>query len=205
MSLLDQPRLRLGTLPTPLQPAPRLSAAIGVEVWFKRDDLTGFGLGGNKVRGLEFLLADARARGCDHLVTGGGPGSNWAMLAALGARTLGMDTVLVCYGQPVPAVGNMALAAQNVMKARGRDKILVGGVDAMPPAIEAVIDGRMYATVRNPSCRIHGGAVVAGVAAVLTGEKTGDGGIPKHVITDGPVVTKANAPGMLWMQRHFLI
>jgi ribose transport system substrate-binding protein len=100
---------------------------------------------------------------------------------------------------------DMALAAQNVMKARGRDKILVGGVDAMPPAIEAVIDGRMFATVRNPSCRIHGGAIVAGVAAVVAGEKTGDGGIPKHVITDGPVVTKANAPGMLWMQNHFLI
>jgi ribose transport system substrate-binding protein len=100
---------------------------------------------------------------------------------------------------------DMALAAQNVMRARGRDGILVGGVDAMPPAIEAVIDGRMLATVRNPSCRIHGGAVVAGVAAVLTGEKTGEGGIPKHVVTDGPVVTKPNAEGMLWMQRHYLI
>jgi ribose transport system substrate-binding protein len=100
---------------------------------------------------------------------------------------------------------DMALAASNVMKARGRDKIIIGGVDAMPPAVEAVIDGRMLATVRNPSCRIHGGAVIAGVAAVVAGEKTGDGGIPKHVITDGPVVTKANAPGMLWMQKHFLI
>jgi ribose transport system substrate-binding protein len=99
---------------------------------------------------------------------------------------------------------DMALAAQNVMKARGRDKILVGGVDAMPPAIEAVIDGRMHATVRNPSCRIHGGAIVAGVAAVVAGEKTGEG-IPKHIITDGPVVTKNNAEGMLWMQNHFLI
>lgn len=99
---------------------------------------------------------------------------------------------------------DMALAAHNVMKARGREGILLGGVDAMPPAIEAVIDGRMLATVRNPSCRIHGGAIVAGVAAVLTGEKTGEG-IPKHVITDGPVVTKPNAEGMLWMQRHFLI
>jgi ribose transport system substrate-binding protein len=100
---------------------------------------------------------------------------------------------------------DMALAAANVMRARGRDKILIGGVDAMPPAIEAVIDGRMHATVRNPSCRIHGGAIIAGVAAVLTGEKTGEGGIPKHVITDGPVVTKPNAEGMLWMQKHFLI
>ena len=100
---------------------------------------------------------------------------------------------------------DMALAAANVMKARGRTGIIIGGVDAMPPAVEAVIDGRMLATVRNPSSRIHGGAVIAGVAAVVAGEKTGEGGIPKHVVTDGPVVTKANAPGMQWMQRHFLI
>ena len=108
--LLAQPRIRLGTFPTPLQAAPRLSEEIGVEVWLKRDDLTGLGLGGNKVRGLEFLLADAQLQGCDHLVTGGGPGSNWAMLAALAARTRGLDTVLVCYGDPVPPVGNMLLA-----------------------------------------------------------------------------------------------
>ncbi len=76
---------------------------------------------------------------------------------------------------------------------------MIGGCDAMPPALAAVIDGRMHATVRNPSCRIHGGAIVAGVAAVVNGEKTG-AGIPKHVITDGPVVTKANAPGISWME-----
>ena len=97
----------------------------------------------------------------------------------------------------------MALAAYEVMKRQGRTETLIGGVDAMPPAIEAVIDGRMLGTVRNPSCRIHGGAIVAGVAAVA-GEKTGDG-IPKHIITDGPVVTKANAEGMLWMESHYLI
>lgn len=99
---------------------------------------------------------------------------------------------------------DMALAASNAMQRAGRTDILIGGVDAMPPAIEAVLDGRMFATVRNPSCRIHGGALMAGVAAVLTGESTGNG-IPKHVITDGPVVTSANAEGMLWMQNHFLI
>ncbi len=99
---------------------------------------------------------------------------------------------------------DMALAAYNVMQARGRTDILIGGVDAMPPAVEAVADGRMYATVRNPSSRIHGGAIIAGVAAKLTGETTGEG-IPKHIVTDGPVVTSANAPGMQWMQRHFLI
>jgi ribose transport system substrate-binding protein len=99
---------------------------------------------------------------------------------------------------------DMALAAYNVMKAHNRTNILIGGVDAMPPAINAVEDGRMFATVRNPSCRIHGGAIIAGVAAVTAGEKTGSG-IPKNIVTDGPVVTKANAAGMLWMEDHFLI
>jgi ribose transport system substrate-binding protein len=100
---------------------------------------------------------------------------------------------------------DMALAAYNVMKAHNRTEILLGGTDAMPPALQAVADGRMHATVRNPSCRIHGGAIIAGVAAVVGGEKTGQGGIPKNIVTDGPVVTKANAPGMMWMEQHFLI
>ena len=100
---------------------------------------------------------------------------------------------------------DMALAAYNVMKSRGRTDIKIGGCDAMPPALAAVGDGRMHATVRNPSCRIHGGAIMAGVAAVVMGEKGGEGGIPKTVVTDGPVVTKANAPGMAWMERNFLI
>ena len=99
----------------------------------------------------------------------------------------------------------MALAAYNVMKAHNRTEIKIGGVDAMPPALEAVLDGRMHATVRNPSCRIHGGAIIAGVSAVVAGEKTGEGGIPKNIVADGPVVTKANAPGMMWMEGHFLI
>ena len=98
----------------------------------------------------------------------------------------------------------MALAAYNVMKAKGRTEIKIGGVDAMPPAIAAVSDGRMFATVRNPSCRIHGGAIIAGVAAVMNGAKTGTD-IPKSIVTDGPVVTKANAPGMAWMEEQFLI
>jgi len=99
---------------------------------------------------------------------------------------------------------DMALAAANVMKARGKTGIIIGGVDAMPPALEAVMDGRMLATVRNPSCRIHGWAVAAGVAAVASGEKTGKG-IPKNIVTDGPVITKETAPGIAWMERHFLI
>ena len=55
--------LALGVALAPLLPAPRLSAAVGVEIWFKRDDLTGLLETGNKIRKLEYLLADAKGRG----------------------------------------------------------------------------------------------------------------------------------------------
>ena len=50
-------------------------------------------------------------------------------------------------------------------------------------------------------------AIIAGVAAIVSGEKTGmgPGTIPRHVVMDGPVMTKANAPGLVWMEEHFLI
>jgi ribose transport system substrate-binding protein len=99
---------------------------------------------------------------------------------------------------------DMALAARKVMESRGKTNIVVGGVDAMPPALDAVANGQMTATVRNPSCRIHGWSVAAGVAAIVGGEKTGTG-IPKNIVTDGPVITKETAPGIAWMERHFLI
>ncbi len=158
------PRIRLATLPTPLLPAPRLSEALGVEVWLKRDDLTGLGLGGNKVRGLEFLLADAVGQGCDTLVTGGGPGSNWAMLAALAARTRGLDTVLVCYGDPVPAVGNMALA--ELVGARIR---FTGDADraSVDTGVAAAAD-ELRAAGRHPYPMGRGGATAVGALGYLT-------------------------------------
>jgi D-cysteine desulfhydrase len=106
------PRVPLAALPTPLCPAPRLSEAAGIDVWLKRDDLTGFGLGGNKVRALEYLLGEATSGGFDCLVTGGGPQSNWTMLAALAARCRDLDAYLVFYGDAQPANGNLLLARQ---------------------------------------------------------------------------------------------
>lgn len=109
MTITDRPRVTLATLPTPLVAAPRLSEELGVEVWCKRDDLTGLGLGGNKVRALEFIVGAARADGADVLVTGGGPQSNWVMLAALAAVTAGMRAHAVLYGEPVTPSGNLLL------------------------------------------------------------------------------------------------
>jgi ribose transport system substrate-binding protein len=99
---------------------------------------------------------------------------------------------------------DMALAAYNVIRNAGRDKeIPLVGVDAMPEALNAVADGRLLASVRNPSGRIHWGALVIG-AMVASGQVQGDQ-VPKYILTDGPVVTPKNAPGQLFMQSQFLM
>jgi ribose transport system substrate-binding protein len=97
---------------------------------------------------------------------------------------------------------DMALAALKVAKNAGKD-IKMSGVDAMPPAVEAVANGQLVASVRNPSSRIHWGAVVIGWMVANGMEKADD--VPKYVLMDGPVVTQKNAAGLLFEQKHFLI
>jgi len=90
---------------------PRLSAHLGgPRLWIKRDDLTGFGLGGNKVRKLEFFLGEARTGGADVLLTAGGHQSNHARITAAAAARTGRDCVLVLSGgRPEAYTGNLAL------------------------------------------------------------------------------------------------
>lgn len=106
-------RLPLAVLPTPLEPADRLGAALGMEpgaLWVKRDDVTGLGAGGNKARKLEYLCADALERGADVLVTGGGPQSNHVRMTAAAANRLGLDCVVVMAGpRPETSTGNVLL------------------------------------------------------------------------------------------------
>ncbi len=92
--------LPLARLPTPLVHLERASRAIGAEIWCKRDDLTGIGLSGNKVRKLGWLLAEAVSRGADLLLTCGGIQSNHARATAVAARQLGMGVELVLRGAP---------------------------------------------------------------------------------------------------------
>ncbi|MGW2486038.1 D-cysteine desulfhydrase family protein [Streptomyces sp. NPDC001606] len=103
----------LGTFPTPLEPAPRLAAALGLgpdDLWIKRDDLTGLGGGGNKIRKLEWTAGAALAEGADTLVTTGAPQSNHARLTAAAGARLGLDVVLVLRGSPgASRSGNLAL------------------------------------------------------------------------------------------------
>lgn len=113
MAVTAPARLQLGTFPTPLVEAPRLAARLGVTgpLLVKRDDLTGFAFGGNKVRALEFLLADALEQGCDALVTGGTIGSNFVATAAAGAAYLELSDHVVLAGSPVAAGAHPNLAA----------------------------------------------------------------------------------------------
>ena len=94
-SLQEFPRISLAVLPTPIQKLENISAKYGKNIWIKRDDMCGVALGGNKVRKLEFLLADAKAQGCDTVFTTGGAQSNHAMLTAACAARLGMKCILI--------------------------------------------------------------------------------------------------------------
>jgi 1-aminocyclopropane-1-carboxylate deaminase/D-cysteine desulfhydrase-like pyridoxal-dependent ACC family enzyme len=103
-------RQQFAVLPSPVHPAPRFSAALGREVWLKRDDLTATGLGGNKIRKLELIAADALAAGADVLVSTGAPQSNHARTVATVAAMLGLECHLVLGGdRPREATGNLLL------------------------------------------------------------------------------------------------
>ena len=106
-----QPRVALGTFPTPLESLPRLSAALGgPQVFVKRDDLTGLAFGGNKTRTLEFVLGDLLLRQPDVLVTGASIQSNWSRQAAAAAAKLGIPIVLVLRNTEMPEIqGNVLL------------------------------------------------------------------------------------------------
>jgi len=89
-------RRRLAHLPTPLESLPRLTEALkGPRILVKRDDCTGLGLGGNKTRKLEFLMAEALARGADTVITTGGVQSNHVRQTAAAAARLGLHCELV--------------------------------------------------------------------------------------------------------------
>lgn len=110
-ALLSQPRLKLAKLPTPLDRVKNLGKSLGsLDLWIKRDDLTGFGFGGNKVRSLEYLAADAMKKNSNILITGGSTGSNHVRTTMAVAAHLGLKGVAVLSGtQPSKANGNLLL------------------------------------------------------------------------------------------------
>jgi len=93
-------RERLANLPTPLQPLLKITEQFsrpygGPKIWIKRDDLTESAMSGNKLRKLEFIIAEARARGCNTLITCGGEQSNHCRATALAAAKAGLQAHLI--------------------------------------------------------------------------------------------------------------
>jgi 1-aminocyclopropane-1-carboxylate deaminase/D-cysteine desulfhydrase-like pyridoxal-dependent ACC family enzyme len=87
-----------------------ISSYLGRNIFIKRDDLSGLALGGNKVRKLEFLLADALNKGCDTVITTGGAQSNHAALTAACCSRLGLSPILVLKGRKISGMkGNLLI------------------------------------------------------------------------------------------------
>jgi D-cysteine desulfhydrase family pyridoxal phosphate-dependent enzyme len=156
------PRLHFAHLPTPIEPLPRLSAALGgPNLWIKRDDQTGLALGGNKTRKLEFLVAQAQADGARTLITAGAVQSNHCRQTAAAAARFGFDCILVLSGdKPGEANGNYLLddllGAQIVWTTRPqRDAALQQTFD------QAWADGR------RPYLIPYGGSSPAGALGYL--------------------------------------
>ena len=136
MSLERFDRLDLGFFPTPIEPMPRLGSELGITLSIKRDDYTGFGGGGNKVRKLEYLFAEAVKNNVKVVITTGGHQSNHARMVAAAARRYGMRAVLVLRGNaPHTYQGNLLL-----------DRLLQAELEFLDPDLYFTqIEGRMQA------------------------------------------------------------
>jgi len=119
-SIAKLPRISLGNYPTPLTEAHHLSAVLGgPRIIIKRDDLTGLALGGNKCRKLEFVMADAKLKGIDTVITTGSSQSNFALQMATAACKLDMEAYLVLFKGAHPEMqGNLLL--HNILDSKVR-------------------------------------------------------------------------------------
>jgi D-cysteine desulfhydrase len=143
MDLSRFPRRRYTPGPTPLEPLTRFSRALGgPEVWIKRDDLLGLSPGGNKTRKLEFLVADALARGADTLVTCGAPQSNHCRITLAAAVREGLACRFVIEERVPGSYSDEASGNHFLFRLLGVESIEVvpAGTD-MAAAMQRVADG----------------------------------------------------------------
>ncbi len=166
-ALRGVPRLKLGHFPTPLDYLARASAEFDVDLWIKRDDCTGLGGGGNKVRKLEFLLAEALELKTDVLLTVGSEQSNHARLTAAAAARLGIGCELILTqpdvspGPEYSSNGNILLSHMFGAKVR----VLPRGQDSAPAMDAHASDLR--AKGRSPYCIPLGGSNALGTLSYI--------------------------------------
>jgi len=156
--VLSYPRFRLTTLPTPMERARRLGSELGVNLYIKRDDVMELCFGGNKVRKLEFIVADALSKGADVLITRGATHSNHVRLTAAAARRAGLEVYAV-----VTPPGSLALQG-NILLDRLLGAKLVP-VEKVEEADEVMLklSEKLRAEGRRPYVIPAGGASELGV------------------------------------------
>ncbi|MDE2005331.1 MAG: 1-aminocyclopropane-1-carboxylate deaminase [Rhodospirillales bacterium] len=187
------PRQELGFWPSPIHPLKRLSAELGVEIWAKRDDAaSGLAFGGNKIRKLEFLAAEALAQGADTLVSIGNIQSNHTRQVAAVAAMLGMRCRLVQeewtrWDDPVyDKVGNILLSrlmgAETLLEGEGYS---TAEKDTWHRALDQVRreGGRPYAIPAGASDHRLGGLGYARFAAEVAAQEATHGVFFDTVIT----------------------
>lgn len=162
-------RTPLATLPTPLQDATRLRDALGgparcPRILIKRDDLTGLAFGGNKVRKLEFLVADALAKGVTTLITAGAAQSNHARATAAAAAVTGLKSVLVLQTDEPGEAPQGNLLLDHLM---GADVRLISNSDDVNLAMDQVAT-EVRAAGGVPYVIPVGGSNAIGAAGYLT-------------------------------------
>ncbi len=156
------PRLDLGCFPTPVHPLARLSQVLGgPQLVIKRDDLTGLGGGGNKVRKLEYLLADALQQGATTVITTGAPQSNHARQTAAAAARCGLGSILVLQGM-APATINGNLLLDRLLGAR-----LLWSGDRSPDEVMEEVAELERAAGRKPYVIPYGGSNAIGASGYV--------------------------------------
>ncbi|MBL4721306.1 MAG: pyridoxal-phosphate dependent enzyme, partial [Alphaproteobacteria bacterium] len=116
-SLARFPRARLVTSETPVEQLERMSDLLDIDLWIKRDDLTGLGFGGNKNRQLEFYFGEAVAQGADTVLITGAVQSNYVRSVAAAAARLGLKAVLQLE-ERVPDMSDLYYSSGNVFLAQ---------------------------------------------------------------------------------------
>jgi D-cysteine desulfhydrase len=172
-SIETLPRLLLVAQPTPLHRADRLSAAFGgPRLWFKRDDLIPAALGGNKVRALDLVVADALRVGADTVITGAGPLSNHVRAAAAVAALVGLACIAVYWGPPpMRDEGNHRLAAlfgADIRFTGDNDRASVDSALERAATEVRARGGRPYVIPRGGACPLAALAHVLAVGETLS-------------------------------------
>lgn len=185
-------RIALARLPTPVARLP-----LEVDAWIKRDDLTGIPYGGNKVRKLEFLLAEAKRLGAKRLITIGAYGSHHALATTIYGRAAGFDVTVVLLPQPLTPHVSEVLEG---MRRHGAEVRLVGSAAAVPAGVAA-------ARFAHRHERVHviapGGSSAIGTlgyvnAALELGDQVAAGLVPQPAVVHLAGGTLGTAVGLAY-------